>query len=107
MTALGLTLVIGIALLMTFAVGWIACWLTIRYAATKSDDSENADLHHQLYDAEQARDEALEQLESLEAAAASQLRQAEANLEAALDELGQARREAEYFRQLSSPEPTG
>lgn len=98
MSNLVLIATLAILIYVTFAIGWTAHWLYMKYVWARDGDSIEMELEKRIYDAEQERDAAVERLQETQAAFDSHARQSEADLEAALDELGRARRESEYYR---------
>lgn len=99
MSNLVLVVTLTILIYVTFAIGWTAHWLYMKYIWARDGDSLEMELEKRIFEAEQERDAAVERLYETQAAFDSQARQSAADLEAALDELGRARRESEYYRQ--------
>ncbi|MEM7240742.1 MAG: hypothetical protein AAF429_01020 [Pseudomonadota bacterium] len=91
--------VLALALFAAFTLGWILRWI---YGGLKRVNSANMeeidDLANRLYEMEQAKDFAEQQLKDREWELSNQLGQAEAELAAAMEGLGNARREAEELR---------
>ena len=91
--------VLALALLVAFTLGWILRWI---YGGLRRINSANMeevdDLANRLYEMEQAKDFAEQQLKDREWELSNQLGQAEAELAAAMEGLGSARREAEELR---------
>lgn len=86
----------AIVLFVTFAVGWFAHWLLLRFTrVAKSDISEFERMAQELNDAEEARDSAVSYMQQREADLTSQMAQIEAELKAAMDGLHNARLENE------------
>ena len=78
----------ALALFVAFALGWFASWLVNRFARASGADLGELDRMAQaLHEAEEARDEALIRAED-----------AEAEREAAMDGMIEAREEAEALR---------
>lgn len=94
-----LIIIIAAILFVAFALGWVAAWVFHRLQrATTSDIAELERMAAALHEAEEARDEALTYYQQRESELVSQLGQTEAELRAAMDGLGEARREAEELR---------
>jgi len=88
-----------IVLFLAFMMGWFAYWLLHRFGRVAGDDvGELDDLAKSLHDAEEMRDEALAFLEQREQELGSRISQTEAELQAAMDGLREARQEAEEMR---------
>ncbi len=86
-------------LFLAFLVGWFAHWLISRLTrVSQSDLSELDKMAQALHDAEETRDQAITYLQQREAEMTNQLAQTEAELQAAMDGLRDARREAEELR---------
>ena len=86
----------AIVLFVTFAVGWFAHWLLLRFTrVAKSDISEFERMAQELNDAEEARDSAVSYMQQREADLTSQMTQTEAELKAAMEGLHNARLENE------------
>ncbi len=110
MTRLPLSFSIAAILLLAAALGWIGCWLWRRSVeGGDADAAHMAELAARLHAAEAARDLAQEQLASREATleqaaaearaeAASGLAETRAELSAAMEALGAARRETAQWR---------
>ncbi len=94
-----LSLVIAGALLAAVLIGWCLHWvyslLTRAPAAAPLDENS---LVAALQEAERSRDEAIDRMESVERDLSNRLTQSQAELSAAMDGLGAARREAEELR---------
>lgn len=94
-----LTLIICGVLFAAFVTGWILRWAYSRLnKVNTSDMAEVDDLANRLYEAEQAKDNAEAQMRNSEWELNNKLGQAEAELAAAMEGLGAARREAEELR---------
>lgn len=91
--------IIAFAFFLTFVLGWLLRWA---YGGLNrinaSDMGEIDDLANRLHEAEQAKDHAETQLQEREWELANKLQQAEAELEAMMAGLGEARREADALR---------
>jgi len=88
-----------IILLVAFAMGWFAYWLLHRFTRGAGGDMGELDrLAQALHEAEETRDQAVLYLESREAELTSQVAQTEAELNATMDGLRDARAEAEDLR---------
>ena len=90
---------------LTFAIGWTAHWLYAKYVWSRDGESIERELEKRVYEAETEKDAAVHKLHEVEDAFESYARQAEADHAATLDELGRARREAEYYRQQQLGHP--
>ena len=92
-------IVTAIVLTLAFALGWFANWLVHRFTrVTQADLGELERMAHALHEAEETRDEAIAYLQGREAELTGRLGQTEAELEAAMEGLGEARREVEELR---------
>ena len=95
-----MVIVISLALFLAFFVGWI---LRSIYGSLNRVHSANMeeidDLANRLHMAEEARDHTVSEYEKRERELMNQLSQAQAELTAAMEGLGAARRETEYLRQ--------
>ena len=90
-----LVVIIALAFFLTFLAGWLLRWAYGRLNSVNSVNvSEIDDLAHRLHEAEEARDSAMTYLQQREWELTNQLTQTEAELAAAMDGLGAARREA-------------
>ena len=86
-------------LFVAFLVGWFAHWLISRLSrVSQADLSELDKMAQALHEAEETRDQAITYLQQREAEMTNQLAQTEAELQAAMDGLRDARREAEEMR---------
>lgn len=89
-----LIVIIAIILFLTFLIGWFLSWV---YAKLKSINAVNIneidDLAKRLHEAEEARDQAMSYIQQRELELINQLTQSEAELSAAMEGLGAARRE--------------
>jgi hypothetical protein len=91
--------VTAIILFVAFALGWFASWLFHRLArVTGADLAELDRMAAALHEAEETRDQAIAYLQAREAELTGQIGQAEAELEAAMEGLREARHEAENLR---------
>lgn len=94
-------IITAIILFVAFAMGWFANWLLHKFTrVSKSDLSEFEKMAQELHEAEETRDQAITYLQQREAELTSKLTQTEAELNAAMDGLRQARLEAEELRTL-------
>lgn len=90
---------IALILFVAFSLGWFASWLMHRFTrVTKADMDELDQMAQALHDAEQTRDQAIAYIEQREAELTNQLAQSEAELNAAMGGLRDARQEAEELR---------
>jgi len=94
-------IITAIILFVAFAMGWFANWLLHKFTRVSlSDLSEFEKMAQELHEAEETRDQAITYLQQREAELTSKLTQTEAELNAAMDGLRQARLEAEELRTL-------
>jgi prophage endopeptidase len=90
-----LIVVITVAFFLTFLAGWLLRWAYGRLNSVNSVNvTEIDDLANRLHEAEEARDQAMTYIQQREWELTSQLSQSEAELNAAMEGLGAARREA-------------
>ena len=89
----------AIVLFVAFCMGWFAHWLVNRFIRVAGSDMAELDrMAQELHDAEETRDQAITYLQQREAELTNQLNQTEAELNATMDGLREARREAESLR---------
>ncbi len=89
----------AVVLFVAFMLGWFAYWLLHRLSRVSADDIGELDKMAQaLHEAEEARDQAVTYSQQREAEMTNQLTQTEAELQAAMEGLREARREAEELR---------
>jgi peptidoglycan hydrolase CwlO-like protein len=89
----------AIILFVAFMLGWFANWLLHKLIRVNSGDMNEVDrMAQQLHEAEESREEAVSYMQQREAEMTNQLTQTEAELDAAMDGLREARREAEELR---------
>lgn len=89
----------AIILFVAFCMGWFANWLIHRFTrVAKGDMGELEKMAQELHEAEETRDQAITYLQQREAELTNQLSQTEAELNAAMDGLRDARQEAEEMR---------
>lgn len=89
----------AIVLFIAFLMGWFAHWVVHRFVRVKQGDMSDLDnMAQQLHDAEEQRDQAVSYYQQREAEVSNQLSQTEAELNAAMDGLREARSEAEELR---------
>ena len=94
-----LVIIIAIAFFVTFLLGWILRWAYGRVNSVNTGSvNDSDDLATRLHLAEEERDEAVSRLESREWELTNQISQAQAELDAAMGGLGDARRETEALR---------
>jgi len=92
-------IVTAIILFVAFALGWFAHWLVHRFSkVTSSDMGELDKMAQSLHEAEETRDQAITYAQQREAELISKLHQSEAETNAAMDGLRNAREEAEELR---------
>mgnify|MGYP003863340065 CR=1 FL=1 len=89
----------AIILFVAFAMGWFANWLIHRFTrVSKGDIGELERMAQELHEAEETRDQAITYLQQREAELTNQISQTEAELNAAMEGLRDARHEAEELR---------
>lgn len=94
-----LILLMALILFVAFAFGWLAHVLLRRF--NRVDTSNVAELDQMasaLHEAEEARDQAIEYMQGREAELSNYITQIEAELQASMDGLGEARRESGELR---------
>lgn len=90
-----LVMIISIAFFLTFLAGWVLRWAYGRLNSVNSVNvSEIDDLANRLHEAEEARDQAMTYLQQREWELTNKMTQTEAELAAAMEGLGAARRES-------------
>lgn len=86
-------------LFVAFLVGWFAHWIVHRFSRVNQKDVNELDrMSQELHEAEETRDQAITYLQQREAELSNQLIQTEAELNAAMEGLRDARQEAEELR---------
>ncbi len=86
-------------LFVAFLLGWFASWIIHRVTrVTQSEMGELDKMAQSLHEAEETRDQAITYMQQREAELTNQLTQTEAELQAAMDGLRDAREEAEQLR---------
>lgn len=91
----------AIILFVAFAIGWFANWLVHRFTRVSAGDvGELERMAQELHEAEETRDQAITYLQQREAELSNQLAQTEAELNAAMEGLREARHEAEELRTI-------
>ena len=86
-------------LFVAFMTGWFTHWLVHRFTRVNQKDVNELDrMSQELHEAEETRDQAITYLQQREAELSNQLIQSEAELNAAMDGLREARLEAEEMR---------
>lgn len=94
-----LVIVMAVILFLVFLLGWGSHLLFRRF--NRVDTTNVAELDHMasaLHEAEETRDQAIAYMQGREAELSGQLGQCQAELEAAMDGLGEARRESAELR---------
>ncbi|MFD1882607.1 hypothetical protein [Paracoccus pacificus] len=103
----------AIILFATFVLGWIASWIFHRLTrVTRADMSQLDNLARELHDAEEARDQAVADLEAAESRIKVRLTEVEGELQASTEALGESRAEVEELRayierRLARQQPPG
>lgn len=101
MTRSEFILVTSLGLFLAFALGWFACWLVHRFIRVpRSETGELEAMAEALHEAEELRDQAVAYLEAREAELLNRIAQTEAERDAAMEGLREARRETEELREL-------
>lgn len=86
-------------LFVAFLLGWFASWVVYRVTrVTQTDMNELDEMAQSLHEAEETRDQAITYLQQREAELTNQLTQTEAEYQAAMDGLRDAREEIERLR---------
>lgn len=89
----------AVVLFIAFLLGWFAHWLVHRFVRVGQGEMSDLDeMAQQLHEAEEQRDQAVAYFQQREADITNQLSQTEAELNAAMDGLREARQEAEELR---------
>ena len=89
-----LIVIVAIILFFTFLLGWLLSWAYARLNNKHPVEvSEIDNLAQRLHEAEEARDQSMTYIQQREYELTNQLTQAEAELSAAMEGLGAARRE--------------
>ena len=89
----------ALILFVAFTTGWFANWLVHRFTRVNQKDVGELDrMSQELHEAEETRDQAITYLQQREAELSNQLIQTEAELNAAMEGLRNARQEAEELR---------
>ena len=92
-------IVTALILFVAFALGWFAYWLLHRFTAVSHADLGELDrMAQELHEAEDIRDQAIAYIQAREHELTQKLTQTEAELQAAMDGLREARGEIEYLR---------
>lgn len=99
MSRIEFILTTAIILFVAFTMGWFANWLVHRFSRVKQSDVADLDrMSQELHEAEETRDQAITYLQQREAELSNQLTQSEAELNATMEGLRNARQEAEELR---------
>ena len=86
-------------LFVAFMAGWFAHWLISRITRVTRSDMDDLDrMAQELHHAEEARDQAVTYMQQREAELSNRMTQTEAELNAAMEGLRNARAEAEELR---------
>ena len=94
-----LTILIALAFLCSFIIGWISSRIFQNINHVRNlESNEINDLNNDLLNAEEERDQTIAYVRNREKELNNQLGQVKAELEAAMDGLGAARREAADLR---------
>jgi len=94
-----LVILIALVLFFSFILGWLMRWAYGKMGKVNSANMTDVDdLANRLHEAEIQRDEATQRLNDQEWEYTNKVTQTEAELQAAMEGLGEARREAEDLR---------
>jgi len=86
-------------LFVAFMAGWFAHWLISRITRVTRSDMDDLDrMAQELHQAEEERDQAITYMQQREAELSNRMTQTEAELNAAMEGLRNARNEAEELR---------
>lgn len=86
-------------LFMAFLAGWFTHWLISRITRVTRSDMDDLDkMAQELHQAEESRDQAVTYMQQREAELTNKLSQTEAELDAAMEGLREARAESEELR---------
>ncbi|WP_417259766.1 hypothetical protein [Celeribacter sp.] len=89
----------AVVLFLAFLLGWFAHWLVHRFVRVGQGEMSDLDqMAQQVHEAEEQRDQAITYFQQREQEMTNQLNQTEAELNAAMDGLREARQEAEELR---------
>ena len=99
MTRIEFILTTAVILFVAFCMGWFANWLVHRFTRVAQSDVDQLErMSQELHEAEETRDQAITYLQQREAELTNQITQTEAELNAAMEGLRDARHEAEEMR---------
>lgn len=99
MNRMQFVLVTALVLFVAFALGWFTNWLIHRFTRVRQQDLGELDRMAQaLHEAEEIRDQAITYVETRERDMSARIQQLEAEVDAAMAGLREARAEAEYYR---------
>ena len=94
-----LTLLVAATFLFAVLIGWVLRWLFVRINQTGLDSSAGSnDLAARLHEAEEERDRAIADRDAAIKGIQNRLAQTEAELAAAMEGLGDARRDSDALR---------
>ena len=92
-------IVTAIILFVAFLLGWFAHWLIHRFTRVATGDMSELDrIAQALHEAEETRDQAITYLQKRDSERSNNLAQTKAELNAAMEGLRDARKEAEELR---------
>lgn len=94
-----LTVLVASTFMIAILIGWLLRWLFTRINRSGLSSGHSNDLAARLHAAEEARDKAYADRDATVKDVQNRLAQTEAELAAAMDGLGGARREADSLRQ--------
>ena len=99
MGQLELTLVVALAFFLCFLIGWVLSRITTRISHVNGlDEKGMSDLTDTLLETEEERDNTIAYVQNREKELVNQLGQVKAELSAAMDGLGAARREVSELK---------
>lgn len=99
MNRMQFVLVTALVLFVAFALGWFTNWLIHRFTRVRQQDLGELDKMAQaLHEAEEIRDQAITYVETRERDLTARIKQLEAEVDAAMAGVREARAEADYYR---------
>ena len=99
MNRMQFVLVTALVLFVAFALGWFTNWLIHRFTRVRQQDLGELDnMAQALHEAEEIRDQAITYVETRERDLTARIKQLEAEVDAAMAGVREARAEAEYYR---------
>jgi len=99
MNRMQFVLVTALVLFVAFALGWFTNWLIHRFTRVRQQDLGELDnMAQALHEAEEISDQAITYVETRERDLTARIKQLEAEVDAAMAGVREARAEAEYYR---------